>query len=235
MKLSLSLLSLAPLASMVSAHFVLHYPTSRGSDEGTMGEFPCGGFSASSNRTQISLSSPSFPVALTMGHDLTVVEFLLAIGTNPGDNYNVTLKHTFQVEGMGAFCVPDVLLSEAVLGTKLVDGMNLTLQVQTNADPNGGLYSCADLQLTSTSVESPSASTCANNTGVTAVAFSGAAAQRNANVSTPEGGSQSGSSGSSSTTTASTSTSTSTGAASAMQTAGWGMLGAAVLGGLAAL
>lgn len=69
-----------------------------------------------------------------------------------------------------------------------------------------------------------------------ASAFSGAAAQRNANESTAEGGAQSSSdSTTTASTSASTSTSTSKGAAVPLQTAAWGVLGAAFVGGLAVL
>lgn len=136
MKFPLLSLALAPLAA---AHFQLQYPTSRGFDEDTMPEFPCGGMSQSSNRTQLPISG-SFPVALKMGHSQTAVEVLLALGSNPGDNYNITLVHTFQVTGLGAFCLPHVEFSSDVLGVNITDGMNATLQVQSNGDPSGGLY-----------------------------------------------------------------------------------------------
>lgn len=136
MKFSLLTLALAPLAT---AHFLLQYPTSRGFDEDTMPDFPCGGMSLSSNRTQLPISG-SFPVALKMGHSQTAVEVLLALGSNPGDNYNITLVKTFQITGLGEFCLPHVEFSEDILGVNVTDGMNATLQVQSNGDPSGGLY-----------------------------------------------------------------------------------------------
>lgn len=77
---------------------------------------------------------------------------------------------------------------------------------------------------------------CKNNTGVTATPFSGAAAARNANESTADGQAQS-SSGSSSSSSASgtAATATSKGAAAPLETAAWGMMGAALIGGLAVL
>lgn len=229
--MKLSILSLASLVPLVAGHFRLQYPTSRGFDEDTMPDFPCGGMSQSSNRTQVPLSG-SFPVALQMGHDDTAVEVLLALGSNPGDNYNVTLVPTFQIRGLGEFCLPHVTFDESILGTNLTDGMNATLQVQSNGDPSGGLYACADIQFSS-SVTYSEPSSCSNNTGISATPFSGAAAQRNANESTPEGQPQSGSSSSSD--SPATATTTSTAGAVPMQTAAWGMLGAAVVGGIALL
>lgn len=141
MKFSLLTLALAPLAT---AHFLMQYPTSRGFDEDIMPEFPCGGMSQSSNRTQLPISG-SFPLALKMGHSQTAVEVLLALGSNPGDNYNVTLVHTFQVVGLGEFCLPHVEFSSDVLGVNITDGMNATIQVQSNGDPSGGLYAVSPI------------------------------------------------------------------------------------------
>lgn len=88
---------------------------------------------------------------------------------------------------------------------------------------------CSDIQFSSdVTYQTPSA--CTNNTNLAATAFTGASASRNANESTSEGQAQSGSSSSSS-----TSTSTSKGAAVPMQTAAWGVLGAALVGGIAVL
>lgn len=130
----------ALLASLTAAHFTINYPPSRGTNEKTQSEFPCGGFSKPSSRTMISLSSPRFPISVDLGHDQTAVRFLLAVGSAPGTNYNITLSKTFRVEGLGEFCVPDVILSEDSLGRRLEDGLNMTLQVQANRHPDGGLY-----------------------------------------------------------------------------------------------
>jgi hypothetical protein len=132
------------LASLASAHFHLQYPISRGFDEDTMSNFPCGGLAQSSNRTQLPISG-SFPVALKMGHTQTAVEVLIALGSDPSTNYNVTLVPTFQINGLGAFCLPHVDFSAALLGVNITDGMNATVQVQSNGDPTGGLYAVSSL------------------------------------------------------------------------------------------
>ena len=141
----LPLLTLASLATapLVAAHFKLDYPESRGVDEDKMTQFPCGGLSASSNRTQVALSedgSATLPVAITLGHSQTAVEVLLALGDDPGQNFNVTVQPTFRVEGLGAFCLSDIKFDGEKLGVNLTDGANATVQVQTNGDPTGGLY-----------------------------------------------------------------------------------------------
>ncbi|KAF9884475.1 hypothetical protein FE257_001736 [Aspergillus nanangensis] len=235
MKLPLLSLALAPL---VASHFTLKYPASRGEDEEKMSQGPCGGLSLSSKRTQISLDDGSFPLALEMGHAETALDVLLALGDDPGSNFNITLKSLFRVEGLGAFCVPSISFDESVVGVKLADGMNATVQVQSNGDPSGGLYACADIQFSSkTTGDQPSS--CKNNTGVTATPFTGSAAKLNANESTAEGQPQSGSDGHSHSHGGDSSTTgpaaTSTGGAVPLETAAWGMLGAAVVGGLAIL
>jgi hypothetical protein len=135
-----SILSLAAIVPFATAHFKLNYPTSRGFDEDTMSNFPCGGMSQSSNRTKLPLSGGSFPVAIEMHHAQTALEVLLSLGSDPGDNFNIVLEPTFGVTGLGAFCLPHVLISEKLIGRNLTDGLNATLQVQTNGDPTGGLY-----------------------------------------------------------------------------------------------
>jgi hypothetical protein len=148
MKLLPSIILLGSLIPFVAAHFKLVYPDSRKRIIETMSVYPCGSSPPTGERTQVSLPDGSFPVALEMGHSQTAVEMLLALGTNPGENFNITLVHTFGVTGLGAFCLPHVSFSPSVLGTNATDGMNATLQVQSNGHPSGGLYTvCLSLFL----------------------------------------------------------------------------------------
>ncbi|KAL3473501.1 hypothetical protein BJX99DRAFT_261290 [Aspergillus californicus] len=248
--MSFLLLCLTLFSSLTTAHFSLTYPAPRGINADNMPEFPCGGFSPSSNRTQIHLSASgaSLPISINMGHDQTAVQFLLGIGNNPETNYNITLRKTFRVEGLGALCLPGVVIDEDVLGTEVGDGLNVTLQVVANGHPSGGLYTCADLQLTTATIDSPDDTVCANNTGIAAIPFTGAAADRNANASTADGEAQSGESDhdhdhdsgnetSTETETNSADSPTSTDGAAELQTAAWGVLilGTAVMAGLIGL
>ncbi|KAK2803681.1 hypothetical protein FQN50_006897 [Emmonsiellopsis sp. PD_5] len=220
-----TLLPLSLLPLLAAAHFDLTTPKSRGSNHDSQSEFPCGGASPS-KRTSLSLDDPQLSIAVKMGHDQNAVQVLLALGTDPGTNFNITLLDTFRQAGLGDFCFPPIKLTEELLGTPLTEGMNATLQVVTNGDPTGGLYNCADLTFASiTTLTVPT--TCKNGTGVTAKPFSGEAAARNANESTPNGQAQSGGSDPESPS--------STGAAMPLQTAAWGVMGAAVLGGVALL
>lgn len=140
-----SLLFFASVAPLVAAHFKLDYPTARGEDEDKMGTFPCGGLDQSSERTKISLSDCSFPVAVTMGHAQTAFEVLLSLGNDPGTNFNVTLTPTFAAQGLGSLCLPHVSFDQETLGVEITDGMNATVQVQSRGDPTGGLYAVCQL------------------------------------------------------------------------------------------
>lgn len=159
--MKLSILSLAALAPLAAAHFELVYPTSRPQKIDTMMQFPCGNSDPTGERTKVSLSDGSFPVALSMGHSGTAVEMLLALGTDPGTNFNITLVPTFGVMGLGALCLPHVDFDSSILGTNVTDGMNATLQVQSNGDPQGGLYAVwlfsVPILLICTSANNPSA------------------------------------------------------------------------------
>lgn len=130
-------LAALPLAT---AHFQLNYPPARGFDEDKLPTFPCGGQDkVSTSRTSVSMTS--FPVALDMGHDESAVQILLGLGSDPGSNFNITLVPTFREQGLGNFCMRTVSIPTDM---GVTDGMEATLQVVTNGDPNGGLYNVSD-------------------------------------------------------------------------------------------
>ncbi|KAK2879996.1 hypothetical protein FQN49_000689 [Arthroderma sp. PD_2] len=235
MKLSTALF-LLPLAS---AHFNVEAPPTRGGTEDTQTSFPCGGpTSPSSSRTEIPLDDPKVAIAMEMGHDQSAVQVLMGLGSNPGSNYNITVLPTFRQIGLGSFCLPEVKLSEEVLGFRPEEGMDATLQVLSNGDPTGGLYHCVDITF-SGSARYSKPDSCKNGTGIEAVPFQGDAARRNANESTPNGRQQPGSSsgdGDGSGAGGSPSESPSpSGNTAPIQTAAWGVLGAAIAGGVALL
>ena len=127
------LLSLLPLAS---AHFKLEYPPARGFDEDTLPTFPCGGQDkVSTTRTTVSMTN--FSMFFDMGHDTSAMQVLLGLGSDPGSNFNITLHPTFREEGEGNFCLQDLSIPTEM---GITDGMEATIQVVTNGDPNGGLY-----------------------------------------------------------------------------------------------
>ncbi|KAI9852806.1 MAG: hypothetical protein M1838_005027 [Thelocarpon superellum] len=159
-------LVLAAALPLAAAHFKLDYPPARGFDEDNLIYFPCGKQdSVSSNRTEWGIKGG--PIDLTMGHDQAAVQVLLGLGNNPGVNFNITLEPTFLEQGLGSFCMPDVVVP-GDLG--ISDGMNATIQVVTNGDPNGGLYNCADITFRTAPAPSPS---CTNNTGIATTSYTG--------------------------------------------------------------
>lgn len=131
---SLSLLALVPLTS---AHFTLNWPTKRGFVEEKATGGPCGGFdSASDKRTEFPVTGG--PVQLDFHHTQTRVAVYLALGNNPtGDDYTITLVPQLSEEGPGNFCMSNVNIPSDL---NITAGMNATIQVVTNGDPNGGLY-----------------------------------------------------------------------------------------------
>lgn len=128
--------ALLTLPLLTTAHFTLRFPTQRGAADTESSEIaPCGGLPVSSTRTSVSLTS--FPLALEMGHDESVVQVLLSLSSNPEseDAFNVTLERTFGQTGLGDFCLPDVMVPEGVK-----EGDIGTVQVVTDGEGGGGLY-----------------------------------------------------------------------------------------------
>lgn len=248
----MKLLTVLPaLLPLVAAHFNVEAPPTRGGTEDTQPSFPCGGPTQPSNtRTKIPLDDPKVAIAMEMGHDQAAVQVLLGLGSNPGSNFNITVIPTFRQVGLGSFCLPDVMLSEDVVGFKPTEGMDATIQVLSNGDPNGGLFhvrvfplyiwllrhanmitaQCIDITFTGSAHYSKPDS-CKNGTGIEAMPFSGEAARRNANESTPNGQPQGGSGGGS----GGGESPKPTGNSAPIQTAAWGVLGAAIAGGVALL
>ncbi|KAL8683488.1 MAG: hypothetical protein Q9186_000528 [Xanthomendoza sp. 1 TL-2023] len=178
--MKLILLTLPLLASLGSAHFTLSFPQVRGYDEDNLGTFPCGGQNTvSSNRTAWPLDGGS--IQLKMGHDHSAVQVLLALGNDPGSNFNVVLVPTTQEEGLGQFCLNDVKVPQ---GLEVKDGDNATIQVVTNGDPSGGLYNCADITFSSSN-SSSSTSQCTNGKGVRLAQYTGKSNANGTDATTP--------------------------------------------------
>ena len=132
MKLSISLCcSLLPLAL---AHFELVYPTERDANSDDQGEFPCSGAdSPSEERTDWSLQGDR--IELELGHARAYLQVLLAIGNDPGSNFNVELLPTVLQEGMGTLCLDNLQVPE---GVDVSDGTNATIQIAMDGET--GLY-----------------------------------------------------------------------------------------------
>lgn len=99
-----TLLLLLPL---VSSHFTLESPKARGFDEDKLDTFPCGGQDTVGDRTPWPINGG--PIQLKMEHDQAKVQVLLGLGNNVGDHFNIILKPTVQEQGLGDFCLGDVV------------------------------------------------------------------------------------------------------------------------------
>ena len=133
-----SVFALLFLLPLTSAHFLLNWPPARGFDDSTAPNFPCGGFdTVFSNRT--TWPATGGPIQLDMHHTQTDVEVLIALGSNPGVNYNIVMRPTFLQQGLGNFCVGMVSVPSSV---NITEGMPATIQVVSNGDEagSGGLY-----------------------------------------------------------------------------------------------
>ena len=49
------------------------------------------------------------PIQLNMEHDHADVQVLLALGNDPGNNFSIILQPIFMEEGIGKFCMGDVV------------------------------------------------------------------------------------------------------------------------------
>ncbi|KAF7920746.1 uncharacterized protein EAE98_008775 [Botrytis deweyae] len=149
-----------PLLSI--AHFLLSYPASRGFNEDTLSQFPCGGQdTVSSNRTLWPLSSGS--IALDMEDASANIEVLIGFGNHVGSAFNTVLRQTFAETGTGRFCMEGLVVDG--VGWNVTEGMNATIQVVTGeAGTSGGLYNCADITFSKN--VSLSVGSCSNATDV---------------------------------------------------------------------
>ncbi|KAL9059345.1 MAG: hypothetical protein Q9162_001214 [Coniocarpon cinnabarinum] len=161
------------MAALANAHYTLEYPPARGFDEDMEPQYPCGGFnSISSNRTKVPIGS-AFPVQLNLHHTASLITAAFALGNNPQpQDFTTLLMPTVQERGPQNFCLGGIMIPENVSGTNgtLMPGMNGTLQLQTNGDPSGGLYQCADITFVAASSYRFDSANCKNSTGVNAQA-----------------------------------------------------------------
>ncbi|KAN0119565.1 hypothetical protein V8E51_001773 [Hyaloscypha variabilis] len=105
-------LALAALTTLASAHFNLDYPAARGFDEDIRGS-----------------------IALTMGHIDANVAVYIGFGDSVGSSFNTVIRPTFTEQGLGNFCMTGI----EIPGGSALEGMNATIQVVTNGDPDGGV------------------------------------------------------------------------------------------------
>lgn len=87
--------------------------------------------------SQIDFPISGGPIQVRFGHQQTNVAIYMAIGDNPGTNFNIVAQQQLQVSGYGEFCFGNVSVPA---GLNVTDGTKATIQVVTNAHGSGGLY-----------------------------------------------------------------------------------------------
>lgn len=131
----LSLLLLAQLSQLVSAHFVIQYPEPRGFNEEKQPQWPCGGLNnVSPARAEFPLSGG--PIQIRSTHTQELLEVLVAVGNKPGTSFNTVVVPTFMKMAPGQTCFGDVTLPSSL---NVTEGTNATFQVISGAD-DGALY-----------------------------------------------------------------------------------------------
>lgn len=142
-------LTLALLPAIISAHFSIVYPTTRGTEnEEQMINYPCGGYpSVSNTRTQYPLNGA--PITINNEHAESHVSAVLALGNNPRpEDFVYQLIPTVETRGPREFCMGNVDVLGALMRAGLMDatmqgleGMNATIMVSTDSHgENEGLY-----------------------------------------------------------------------------------------------
>jgi hypothetical protein len=125
----------ALLLPLAFAHFEILYPGSRGFNEDSHSEWPCGGFdTVSPNRSEFPLSGG--PIQIDSTHTESYLQVLLAVGNEPEESFNVILVPTLQEQGPQEFCFGSVNITP---GINLTVGSNATIQVISSGH-SGGLY-----------------------------------------------------------------------------------------------
>ncbi|KAG2229758.1 hypothetical protein INT48_004762 [Thamnidium elegans] len=167
-------LLLAGVLQIVSAHFELKYPTTRGFDETKEPTFPCGGFDTVQNRTQVPLkdafveinsghTSYSYVVNVLAKNDPTTADFSTAVVAVSSGTRNYPQ----------AACL-SLNLSN---GTGITNGSNATIQVIFNGG-DGLLYQCTDVTFVD-SAPNFDQSMCVNADGSSTATSSGSAPAAN--------------------------------------------------------
>lgn len=153
---ALTLLLVALLsAHLISAHFTLDFPATRGFKEDKETSF-CGGFptTESSDRKKFPLSGFA-PVRITSHHERAEVTILLSVKPNPTSlsdfkthgELNCLMSYT-TIVGQGKFCFSvDVSSLASSISPAPVEGSLATIQVLFNGG-DGLLYQCTDVILT---------------------------------------------------------------------------------------
>ncbi|MBW0475085.1 hypothetical protein O181_014800 [Austropuccinia psidii MF-1] len=153
---------------LVSTHFTLDYPLTRGFSEDDEPKF-CGGFPTNATgRHPFPLSGPA-PILINSHHSSAEVAIIIAFKSDPTTfaDFNTSNKVTFlrpfgRIEGRGPLCFNIDINSLASQVPNITDGTLATLQVEYNGG-DSPLFQCSDLILQK-NYTTPSNVTCVNGT-----------------------------------------------------------------------
>ncbi|APA15613.1 hypothetical protein SS1G_09578 [Sclerotinia sclerotiorum 1980 UF-70] len=167
--ITLNLIFLFSFLSLVSAHFSLEYPPSRGNSflpPASQWIYPCANINTTENRTLYPTSS--FPIGLNLHHHWTYIFVNLALGTNGSSNFNISLTPApLNATGSGHLCLSDFDLPSEI---KIEDGLNASIQVVTVGESGSALYNCADITFSSNTTTlhtSDNSTQCPTSPGIT--------------------------------------------------------------------
>ncbi|KAI8344932.1 hypothetical protein BD560DRAFT_411704 [Blakeslea trispora] len=156
--LNLAVALIALECYLVSAHFTLTYPSSRGFDESKEATAPCGSFDSVSS-TRVKLPKSAF-VQINSGHVSYSYVINAVYNNNPStsDFSGSSLKEL----ASGTRTFPQGACLPFQFGDDIKDGTNATIQVEYNGG-DGMLYQCFDVTYDSTATLNTTA--CVNADG----------------------------------------------------------------------
>ncbi|EAU80978.1 hypothetical protein CC1G_03154 [Coprinopsis cinerea okayama7 len=181
----------AVLATGANAHFRLLYPEPRGPFVGNLQPTFCGGYpDVTTNRTVFPLNGGQFRIR--QGHEDWVSAVTISTADNPNsfdafraDGEEQFVKYWAPEAKPGNFCIPLDIGAAGIPGVE--DGANVTIQVTLDG-PDGALYQCADLTLSSTAEVPEDLGACTNSTS----GGHGASPSESGDGATPSGGADGG-------------------------------------------
>lgn len=152
-----TVLAIGALFSVVSGHFTLDYPQTRGFDEDIEDDNFCGGFhNVSAKRAPWYYKNG--PVQIDSHHDAATVNIYISfdvptssesfLRTSSGVKLP-TLRNDLALTGQGEFCFHANAGNINVAGVNVRDGTNATIMVEFINNVHGHLYQCSDVTFSS--------------------------------------------------------------------------------------
>ncbi|KAJ4298894.1 hypothetical protein N0V90_004137 [Kalmusia sp. IMI 367209] len=155
--LALTLLPLASLAALASAHFHVLYPEWRGDslteEYASQWIWPCANISETTNGTRTKWPTSGGSIKINGSHEYAFTYVNLGLGRNV-TNFNISLVDNFNQTGAGVLCLKDAVKAALEEGLKAgnitggldgLDGEDASLQVIQIGHTGSSLYNCMDI------------------------------------------------------------------------------------------